>query len=192
MKIAIGFGVEHIDDAAELYWNAFGPKLNKVLGPRRKALAYIERVMDRSHCLAATRDGNLLGIAGFKTARSAFVGGQFADMFAVYGFGSLWRSAFLTLLSRDIENERFLIDGIFVAEDQRGKGIGTELLNRLTELAASRGYREIRLDVVDTNPRARALYERIGFREVNAVELGVLRHVFGFKSSSTLVRTTDI
>jgi hypothetical protein len=42
--------------------------------------------------------------------------------------------------------------------------------------------------VVDTNPRARALYEREGFRVISETRMGVLRHVFGFESAATMVR----
>ena len=56
--------------AAELYWQAFGGKLGRVLGPRPLALTYLARVMRADHCLTAlSSDGRLLGIAGFKTAQ---------------------------------------------------------------------------------------------------------------------------
>ena len=45
----------------------------------------------------------------------------------------------------------------------RGQGVGTALLKAIIAEGRRRGYAEVRLDVIDTNPRATALYERIGF-----------------------------
>ena len=80
------------------------------------------------------------------------------------------------------------MDGIFVAPEARGQGVGTGLLDAVAAEAQRRGYAEVRLDVVEGNDRARALYEREGFRAVATQSTGVLRHVFGFRSATTMVR----
>jgi len=130
-----------------------------------------------------------LGVAGFKTVDGALVGGTFGDMARVYGWaGAAWRVALLAALERDTENVRFLMDGIFVAPEARGQGVGTGLLDAVAAEAQRRGYAEVRLDVVEGNDRARALYEREGFRAVATQSTGVLRHVFGFRSATTMVR----
>ena len=67
-------------------------------------------------------------------------------------------------------------------------GVGTRLLAALYDEAAERGYRSVRLDVVDANWRARALYERQGFVATRTESLGMLRFLFGFASSTTMVR----
>lgn len=190
MKIVAGFADTHRAHVSALYWQAFGPKLGIVLGPHDKGLSFIDRVLDPTHGISAVDpDGKLLGVAGFKTVNSALVGGTFADMRAVFGFwGATWRAVLISVLERDTENKRFLMDGIFVAPEARGKGVGTALLNAIYAEAKSRGYAEVRLDVIDTNPRARALYEREGFVALKTEHLGPLRHFFGFKSATTMVR----
>ena len=66
-------------DAARLYWEAFGGKLGKVLGPDAKAHAFLSAAIKRDHCFAVSgAGGDLLGIAGFKSPQGAFVGGSFA------------------------------------------------------------------------------------------------------------------
>jgi ribosomal protein S18 acetylase RimI-like enzyme len=177
--------------ATALYWEAFGAKLGRVMGPSHKAQEFVERVLDPTHAICA-HDGNgiLLGVAGFKTVDGALVGGDFADMAAIYGrFGALWRGLLLNLLERDTENQRFLMDGIFVAPGARGQGVGSALLDAVAAEAAARGFAEVRLDVVDTNPRARALYERQGFQAVSTHRMGPLRLLYGFRSATTMVRT---
>ena len=145
--------------AAELYWEAFGAKLGKVMQPEARALAFIEEVMDGDHAICAhDAAGNLLGVAGFKTCEGALVHGAFGDLVRAYGvFGASWRTLLLALLVRDTENHRFLMDGIFVAPEVRGKGVGSTLLQAIKTEAQRRGYQEVRLDVIDTNARARAL-----------------------------------
>lgn len=177
-------------DAARLYWEAFGGKLGRVLGPDDKALRFFERVIRVDLCIAALdRDGTLIGIAGYKTPAGSFAGGGWDDMTAIYGpLGGRWRGTLLWSLNREVDNDRFLVDGICVARAHRGRGIGTLLLAALYDEAARRGYHSIRLDVIDANWRARALYERQGFLPTHTERLGPLRHLFGFAASTTMVR----
>lgn len=172
-----------------LYWGAFGAKLGKVMRPEIKAQAFIGRVLDGTHAICAHDDaGQLLGVAGFKTFQGALVGGTFRDLSKIYGiWGATWRAGFLSLLERDTENERFLMDGIFVAPNARGQGVGTALLGAIKAEAKTRGYAQVRLDVIDSNPRARGLYERSGFVATETHQLGLLRYIFGFKTATTMV-----
>ncbi len=179
--------------AAEIYWQAFGGKLGAVLGPQKRALVFLDRAMNRDHVIVALdEDGRLVGLAGFKTPAGNLAGGDRADLRAAYGWiGALWREGVLRLLAQEIDNERFLIDGICVASGMRGQGLGKRLLAALCDEAVARGYHAIRLDVIDTNWRARALYEREGFSVVKSEPIGWLRLVFGFKASLTMVKGLD-
>jgi ribosomal protein S18 acetylase RimI-like enzyme len=174
--------------AAALYWQAFGAKLGRVMGPDARALRYLERVIRTDHVIVALEGGQLLGLVGFKTPQAAFAGGGLGDMWAIYGPGALWRAGLLQLLARDVDNARFLMDGLCVDAAARGRGVGTALLDAIADEARVRGYGAVRLDVIDSNARARALYERQGFVAVRTAGLGVLRHVFGFASATTMVR----
>lgn len=190
MQIRHGFNIADRALVAQLYWGAFGGKLGRVMGPEAKALRFIESVLRADHGISAYDGDQLLGVVGFKTHKGSLVGGGWDDMVRVYGWlGSAWRALLLELLERDTENQRFLMDGIFVAEHARGRGVGTALLAAIEAEARSRGYSELRLDVIDSNPRARALYERLGYEPVHTDQLGPLRWVFGFASSTTMVKT---
>lgn len=177
-------------DAARLYWQAFGGKLGAVMGPDHLAFAFLDRAISANHVIIALDPaGHLLGMGGFKTPAGSFAGGVPGDLRATYGFvGSLWREWLLRLLSNEVDNDRFLIDGICVQAGQRGQGIGSLLLDALCDEAITRGYAYIRLDVINTNWRARSLYERRGFVAVKSEPIGWLRYVFGFTSSTTMVK----
>lgn len=179
--------------AARLYWEAFGGKLGRVLGPDERALRFFERVIRGDLCFSAVGDGGeLIGVAGYKTPAGSFAGGSWDDLTEVYGrWGGRVRGGILWTLGREVDNDRFLIDGICVAKAYRGKGVGSRLLAAMYQEAAERGYGAVRLDVVQENWRARALYERQGFRAVRTEELGVLRFLFGFASSTVMVRPLE-
>ncbi|TMV80906.1 GNAT family N-acetyltransferase [Thioclava sp. BHET1] len=192
MQVQLYAGVSplHRAAAAALYWQAFSDKLGRVMGPEPRALAYLERVLRPQHCLTAvTPEGALAGLAGYRTAQGGFTSGRFEDLRRVYGLGgALWRAILLRLLSQDVDNQRFLVDGIVVGEAMRGQGIGLQLIEALCDEARRRGYGEIRLDVADINPRARALYERAGFTAIGTDRMGWLAPVFNFSSSTRMVR----
>lgn len=191
IRITKGFEPAERAQVAALYWEAFGPKLGLGLGPKPKALAFLARVANPDFALAARdMDGALVGLAGFKTSDGSLIGGRFDDLRAVYGlFGACWRGALLSVLERDLQSGVLLMDGIFVTKAARGKGLGRALLTAIKHEAAAQGCGEVRLDVVDTNPRARSLYEREGFAAGKVQHLGPLKHVFGF-SSATEMRFT--
>jgi GNAT superfamily N-acetyltransferase len=54
---------------------------------------------------------------------------------------------------------------ISVHPDLRSRGIGTQLMEHAEGEARRRGYRQVGLSVALDNPRARALYERRGYRD---------------------------
>ena len=189
MKITVGIPQKDREEAAALYWDAFGEKLGFTLGPKYQALMFVRDVLRPDHGICAhDDDGKLLGIAGFKTVHGSLVGGDFKDMRKTYGWiSAAIRMSLLSLLEKDFENERFLMDGLFVAPEMRGKGVGTALLDAVIDEARRRGYVQVRLDVVDTNPRAKALYRHVGFRELRTVKIGPLKYIFGFSASTTMV-----
>ena len=122
------------------------------------------------------------------TASGALVDGGLRDMAHIYGWaGALWRGTALSLLERDTVTDTLLMDGIFVAPAARGLGVGTMLLRAIKREAVDLGLSGVRLDVIDTNPRARALYEREGFVAGETEHLGALRHIFGFSSATKMV-----
>ena len=188
--VSVGLPLGLRPTAAQLYWHAFGSKLGVVLGPELRALAFLDCVMRADHVVIATaKDGSLLGLAGFKTPEGSFAMGNRAAFRQFYGpWGGFWRKYLLGLLSNEVDNVNFLIDGICVAPHARGQGIGTALLHALYDQAKARGYGAVRLDVIATNTRAQKLYRREGFAQTQLHDIGLLRFIFGFSRSITMVR----
>lgn len=61
------------------------------------------------------------------------------------------------------EANGFVFD-VWVAPEHRGQGVGKFLMAWAVDWARSKGYRKIKLEVADSNPRARHVYEGLGFR----------------------------
>ncbi len=177
----------HRSAAAALYWAAFGAKLARPLGPSSSGIAFLRKTLDGRFAITAVREGELLGIAGFKTAEGTLIAGEFKDLVATYGrFSAVWRAAILMLLDRTPEAGVLTMDGIAVAPSARGRGVGTRLLGAIGEEAIAQGATSVRLDVIDTNPRAQALYVRNGFVAGKTQHLGPLAPLFGFSSALTM------
>lgn len=191
VTIRHGFSEDHRDEAAALFWEAFSGKLGKILRPEEKALHLVREILDPDFAFSAvSRDGELLGLAGFKTSVGGFSGGDLSDLTSTYGlFGGLWRGVVLELFERPLKRDELLMDGIFVHPDARGKGVGTLLLDAIVDEARHRSLSSVRLDVIDANPRARALYERVGFVAGATEETGFLADFLGFRSATTMIRT---
>lgn len=190
-RVADGFAPEHRATAARLFWEAFGGKLRRPLGPEARAIAFIERVLDPAHAIGATTPaGALIGVAGFKTRQGALVGGALKDFQAIYGWaGGLARGLLMSVLERPAQPGVLTMDGVMVSAEARGMGVGAALLSAVKAKASQLECAQVRLDVIDANPRARALYEREGFVAQGRVDLGPLRHVFGFRRATTMVFT---
>lgn len=63
------------------------------------------------------------------------------------------------------------ISDLIVAPEWREQGIGTMLVRTLVEIARSEGFPEVEIGAANANPRAMALYERLGFERRRTVQM---------------------
>lgn len=174
---------------AALYWEAFGRKLGAALDPPDKARAFLAAHLHHDRAVTALVGGDVAGVAGYRLDGRGLLGGGAGDVLSAYGvLRGLHRGALLALLERRPTSGELVMDGIAVAPGHRGAGIGTMLLREIAAVAAEAGCRRIRLDVIDVNPRARALYERHGFAAVRTERTPYLRDLMGFGAVTTMHR----
>lgn len=192
-RFVLGLPEAKRDEAAALYLEAFGRKFSPILGRGERARAYLAATLRPSHAIAAlSEDGALLGLSGFHGQDGGFIGGGAAEMRAAFGrSGALWRGLLLSLFEREPRPGELLMDGIAVSPAARGQGIGRGLIEAVCALAAARGNIKVRLEVTDTNPRARALYERCGFTPEGENGSPLLYPLFGFSHATTMTRPAD-
>ncbi|SFC92693.1 GNAT family N-acetyltransferase [Tropicimonas isoalkanivorans] len=193
MKIEHGFPEGQRGEVAALFWQAFSGKLGWLMAPEARALDFIERALRPEHALTAFSDtGTLLGVVGIKTWRGGLLTGDFPDLARVYGrLGAVWRGPLLDLMDRPLGHGQMVMDGLFVDRAARGMGVGTALIGAIMDEAQAQGMKEVRLDVIDTNLRARALYERHGFTPTGRKDTGIFKVLFGYHHATTMSRLVD-
>ncbi|WNG48446.1 GNAT family N-acetyltransferase [Archangium minus] len=169
---------------ARLYWTAFARKFRPGLGDAEHGVPVLREALaaDRLSC-AIGPDGTVLGVLGHYRAGRGAIDLRYQTLLRHFSpWSAPWRALLLLPLHREARPGELLLDGIAVDPAARGRGLGTRLLAHAVELARQDGLRWVRLGVVDTNPRARALYERCGFVAERTQEVSPLGALYGFRS----------
>ena len=155
---------EFKDQALELYLHALRDKLEPIIGLDSRALKVLGSNLAANRCMAAVCDQQLAGIIGTQTEKGGFLNPTLKSMVEVYGLaGGILRMFGLALLHHSTAADEIYVDGIAVRKEMRGRGVGSRLLEMLEETALKQGIRRLTLEVIDTNPRAEALYKRLGY-----------------------------
>jgi ribosomal protein S18 acetylase RimI-like enzyme len=189
----------HLREAGvRLFDEAFGDKMRMALPDRDKRLAYMFRVYTADHVVVALRAGELLGMMGLASMAGPYRGGLIDVPWDPRPFSELlgWRGAIRAALGLRLAQHRpasdeLYVDGVAVASMARGQGIGSTLLAEAGLIAAESGLRWLRLDVIDTNPRAQALYERLGYRVAKVERMGPLSRWTGFGAIISMERPVE-
>ena len=72
--------------------------------------------------------------------------------------------AYLYLMRNDLHDAPFgLLEDVFVAESERGAGLGTRLVNEVIKAARDVGCYKLVATSRASRPKVHALYERLGF-----------------------------
>lgn len=90
------------------------------------------------------------------------------------GFAKLWRDSPLGLAVDEPAQGRLEVKQLYVVEDWIGTGLGAALMRRIQDVAQAENCTAIVLGVWERNERAKAFYQRYGFREIGelAFKLG--------------------
>jgi GNAT superfamily N-acetyltransferase len=175
--------------AAELYYDAFRQKFEPIFRAQNQGLAILEKAFNSDLAFVAVHQNRLLGLAGMQFGGFHFV--HFKISWFIEDFGWLRgpiKFALFLLFDRPHREGQLLMDGIVVHPSMRGRGIGTQLLQSVFDFAHTHGFKSLRLDVVDTNPGARRLYERMGFTPLKTHNYTFLSKIMGFSASTIMIR----
>ena len=168
MTVQIQFGVPKNQrrKIAKIYYEAFKDKLGRIFSNKQKAETLISRSLRDDRILVACKDGVAVGFAGLQYQGKKFVDPSLTQVARIYGLETIRGMLFFffSMFNKPKPNQLYL-EMLAVSEDQRNKGIGTKLIQSTINHARSKKIPQIKLEVVDTNPKAKKLYERIGFEK---------------------------
>ncbi len=189
IKYQLGIPESMRNEAAQLYDQAFGAKFSIAVRNKDKRLRLLTDALLLPFAVAAIANGKLAGLAGFHARQGALTEGMTLRKLIHHSGipGGLWAAMVFSLYERQAQESELLMDGIAVKHHLRGLGIGTKLLDELRQYARENEYSRIRLDVIDTNPAAKRLYERHGFIPTSTQHFGYLRKFLGFGASTTMI-----
>lgn len=165
----IAFGVPNYQRVrvAEMLYDAFENKFENVFGSE-KGISLISKYFRNDRIVSAVSKGEVIGVGGLKFDGKEFIDVSFGQLLRELTFGVVRVLFFGWIFYNKLEDKELLIDVLVVARDMRGKGVGSKLVAFIIDFACSRGYEQVKLFVIDTNEKAKRLYERMGFREVKA------------------------
>jgi Acetyltransferases len=192
MEIAIrqGWPLEQAQNVAELYEQAFGMKFARAIPNQVTRVTMLSQCFVPDFSFAATQNGQVVGLAGFQTQAGALTQGMSAKQL-IDSLGLIkgtWACAVLALFERKAAPNELVMDGIAVDSAVRGQGIGSQLLDAIMDYAQAQGFESVRLDVIDSNPRARKLYQAKGFVATKEERFPHLKWLVGFSGATTMVK----
>lgn len=176
---------------AMLYEQAFGPKFAKAIPEKRTRIELLSEGFVPEFSFAALFQGDVIGLAGFQNAEGSLTAGiKAVKLIKRLGvIRGLYACLVLSLFHRQPRSQELVMDGIAVDQRFRGAGIGSRLLTAIISYAHRSGFKSVRLDVIDSNPRARKLYESKGFVAVKRSTFPYLKWLIGFSGSTTMILT---
>ncbi len=187
IQIGQGFSDDERPFVGALYWQAFRRKLKPAFSSDERGLLNVTASLRADRTFVARADASVVGMCGYRQAGFGAVSPTFAMLRGQLPFLAALRARLvLSPLARSDVSDALVLDGICVAEDQRGRGTGSALLEAASEYARASGLRAVQLTVVDTNPRAEALYRRQGFLPVDGGRMGTLASIYGFDRYTTM------
>lgn len=182
-----------ITNATKLYAETFESKFLKIIGDKDEVSKLFGTNVNLNRAIVAFTTDKLLGIAGLNFDGKPFLDVQLEDFQEKFGYvkGSVKAIISDILFSRKPTEGELVMDGIVVVKESRGKGIGSELFARILEFANEKNFKQIRLDVIDENPRAKKLYESLGFETTKHENTRYLSDLIGVSGVSTMIKTVE-
>ena len=183
----VGLPEKYRNSAVDLYEEAFGQKFAVAIPSKEKRILFLKKCFVLDYVIGAVYKDKLIGIAGFQTPEGSLTGGiTYSELLSELGvFKGNWAAVIFDLYERKAAPKELIMDGIAVHFEARGKGVGGHLLTEIAKYAKEHKFNSVRLDVIDINSKAKALYEQMGFKSVKTESYPYLKWLLGFSGSTT-------
>ncbi len=189
IQIHQGLDAAHLQHAAQLYFDAFRRQVSPILGINEQAVAFIRRCINPQQALTAIFEDKLAGFVGLQYGDQSFLRlrlSQFVDRFGWVLGRIRFRQA--ALFEQSVQAGDLRIASIAVDPALRGQGVGTWLLNAVTDFAGKQDFKAVHIDIPDTASDVFKLCRRVGFNYVSTQNWGFLKPF----NINNLIRLTKI
>lgn len=180
-------------EAVRIFDEAFEAKMAVAVEDKGKRRKLLEASLVPELVIAATANDTLVGLVGLKTTEGSFTGNMsLRGLFQHLGLLASVRAAIIfSIYENETASQALWISAIAVSSTWRGKGVGTHLIDFVKTFAQEKGYSTIKLAVIDSNEKAKLLYEREGFVVEHTQKFAHLRWLLGFRGASTMTFTVN-
>jgi GNAT superfamily N-acetyltransferase len=189
LQIRQGLHPSQLQRAAQLYFDTFRRQVGPILGTDTRAVAFLRQVINPQAVLTALRAGEIVGLAGLQYDSQRFIQPHL-HLFTQHFGWLLGRIRFrqAALFEQPLQPGHLRIDSITVDPSMRGQGVGTWLINSVTDFASKRGFEAVQINIPDTAPALMSLCQRLGFVCTAAYNRQFLKP-FGITSFTTLTKS---
>ena len=162
-EIQLGFDVRHKEDCIRLFCDTFPEIIVPVFGSIERCARLLKRSLANDRILTAISGDRLVGFAGLHYSRQEWFDPSLSQLISSTRWDIFRVMAMGIILFKRPKPDVLHLDTLAVQPDVRGQGIGTQLVDAVVALANAEGKCFVTLEVEDINPRAKRLYERLGF-----------------------------
>ena len=153
--------IHDVNKIATLKYNVDFRTYDKLFDSKEKAIAALGKNLKKDECIMVIYDnknivGMLIAYTHDKQPKTHF---NSLKLLIV----SIWDHFVIC----DIKKDDLYIAELEIDESQRSKGYGTKVIKDVIDFAQKNGYKRVILDADFRNPKAKALYERLGFKVYN-------------------------
>ncbi|MFC2105190.1 GNAT family N-acetyltransferase [Candidatus Bipolaricaulota bacterium] len=162
-EIRAGLDARYKDEFIQLFCATFPEVIVPVFGSVERCTRLLERSMANDRILTAISDERLVGFAGLHYSRREWFDPSLSQLLSSMRWGIFRVMAMGIILFKRPTPDVLHLDTLAVQPNVHGQGIGTQLVDAVVALANAEDKRFVTLEVEDINPRAKRLYERLGF-----------------------------
>ena len=194
ITIKIGLPENYYSEAATIYTEAFYEKSKRLFGSQEKMKCWFKKSFNPELAIVALANDHLVGVAGIACNDRRFLKLSLPVCIEEFGFLPGLLKYLLSEIGSEIvglhryDRGQLLLVTVAVASNMRGMGVGTLLIEKVCEYAKQNSLNSVRLQVVDNNPKARKLYDRLGFEQTKIDRNPLLKKIIGVGAISTMVK----